>query len=60
MNRIEMAQYITDEFMKKKKKAIAVDKTDSPCEARIEYEDGTTQTVRGKIAVDLLNAEEPQ
>jgi hypothetical protein len=56
MNKIELAEYVTKEFLHNEDRVVAVLRGEHPLEAIIVYRNGKRQIVTGKIAVDLLNA----
>lgn len=60
MNKIQMAEYVTKEFLHNEEKVTSVQKGQHPLEAVIVYSNGKHQIVTGKIAFDLLNAPDEQ
>jgi hypothetical protein len=58
MTQLEMGQYIIDEFTTIKKKVVNVTPGEHPLEAKIFFADGTYQQVTGKLAADVLSAEQ--
>ena len=57
MNRLETAKYIVDEFMDHGKTVSQTREGVDRFEWVIVYEDGSKDTVTGKFAADLRNAE---
>lgn len=57
MNQIEVGQYIVDEFTDVGKKVIDV-RGVGPLSAKLIFQDGTFQIVNGKLAMDVLAAEQ--
>jgi len=58
MTQIEMGQYIVNEFTTIKKRVVRVLQGKHPLQAKIFFEDGTYQQVTGKLAADVLSAEQ--
>ena len=55
MNRLELAQYIEDEFMDHGKKVSSTREGGQHLEWVLVYEDGSDDVVTGKFAADLRN-----
>jgi hypothetical protein len=58
MNQIQMAQYLTREFLHSDDTVVAVKREETPSTVTIVYLSGKTRQVSGKIASYLLTAKE--
>lgn len=56
MNRLQLAEYLTREFLNFESRVVSVEKTENPIECVIVYEDGKRQLCNGLIAAKLLEA----
>lgn len=57
MNQLEVAQEISNEFLYK---VINIYILEAPFTVEIHYSNGTSRTVNGKLAADIINAKDKE